>query len=953
MSGLFRKFFNFLRSLFKGKTRSDHTGPGGTDISHTTDTLDNADTDRLSSSSGPTRIYKRDAHPLRKIYLWGWDQDNNPSFLVLYGVHEFKSTGPRGNVLKEDVRYTDYAIFKGRDGHFPSFEAVKIIETRENRAHVRRMYYKKDVEGVCYWSQTKKETMLTCFKTLGKGSPVSFPYFQQMTHEAYVHSLEKLPVTFDKFRLARTPSDVLQPEPGLAPYTETLCTLLSHPNLYIRKKHLRDLLLSNPPRELYTFLIRVGSNELISGLFLELSRLRNDVLVSEAKAMLQEEITWVSGRYLEGLKRCAALYVTVFDKDAREARTAYLRQTLLKGPIAKSSLCEGSINENINGVNMISADMINTVKAILQEAEIYGLADVIGKTAYELDAPELTHLFKNSGKSKALIYLRRYARRIMDAYAVHDEARFVAAMKTLFISYTVKDYLSKFPGNFQDNYFIRHYLYAFQREIWARHVDDLIEILAEAKVPVVAKAFYSLLKECVNTEYLTQEVPYEKLLRLIGSPYSGAADMFMQILARKLAGEEQFDSTLMLQFFHGSHLNTDQVRAKIHDMAMAYFDRTGGRLSPQGVMTLMFVPDRDEWLDMHRQNLEAFDRDEYVAFLHALIRHVATATSPGRGGRTAAATFGLGMTENHQQILIQSLGKLAPVSRPQMTGLISAVTDLLRRSKKLPDTLYPFLEALVLAGPMTQPLDKLRNLLPSVDIWGNQHTQNVQGRNLFLLSLLHAVKTDTLPSDTTLSDMLELDSAPMMNTLIQVIAFRQALLSSRFSTVLILLESDIPPVQGIAQDVFNTLPPREQKQLHALILDSPDQKVSEYGLHKLRDLYEQPGALIPEDLLLRLLEHPSRNVKSYIAGKLTDIIKTLGNGSTEVFMYYARTLLLLPNRISQAKNTLYDVFPAFVKAHPDRQSEVESLLLDIGGSNIILDAERALMALAKIRREVA
>lgn len=70
-------------------------------------------------------------------------------------------------------------------------------------------------------------------------------------------------------------------------------------------------------------------------------------------------------------------------------------------------------------------------------------------------------------------------------------------------------------------------------------------------------------------------------------------------------------------------------------------------------------------------------------------------------------------------------------------------------------------------------------------------------------------------------------------------------------------------------------------------------------------------------------------------------------------MYYVKTLLLLPNKNSKSKQRVYDSLPRFVEAFPDKLSEIESILLNIGASNIIIDTERALVALAKIRKEGA
>ena len=77
-----------------------------------------------------------------------------------------------------------------------------------------------------------------------------------------------------------------------------------------------------------------------------------------------------------------------------------------------------------------------------------------------------------------------------------------------------------------------------------------------------------------------------------------------------------------------------------------------------------------------------------------------------------------------------------------------------------------------------------------------------------------------------------------------------------------------------------------------------------------------------------------------------------GNGDKELFMYYLKTLVYLPNKHSKSKDRMYNVIPLFALKHQDKIPDIESILLDIGGANVIIDSERALVALAKIKKEV-
>lgn len=43
--------------------------------------------------------------------------------------------------------------------------------------------------------------------------------------------------------------------------------------------------------------------------------------------------------------------------------------------------------------------------------------------------------------------------------------------------------------------------------------------------------------------------------------------------------------------------------------------------------------------------------------------------------------------------------------------------------------------------------------------------------------------------------------------------------------------------------------------------------------------------------------------------------------------------------------------PLFLKYYPEKQQEIEHILLDIGSTNIKIDSERALVAFAQIQKE--
>ena len=134
----------------------------------------------LGSMKFPKR-WKKDHEPWRKLILWGTDNKGNPSFAILFGKHHFmgiklnitdedieeylKSIFPSDakykpeikagiyEVLQDNVKFDSYVVWRGKNGHLPSFYPIKIVQERKYDYKKKKyitsdpaLYYKKDVE---------------------------------------------------------------------------------------------------------------------------------------------------------------------------------------------------------------------------------------------------------------------------------------------------------------------------------------------------------------------------------------------------------------------------------------------------------------------------------------------------------------------------------------------------------------------------------------------------------------------------------------------------------------------------------------------------------------------------------------------------------------------------------------------------------------------------------------
>lgn len=950
------------------------------------------------------RVWKKEYNPLRSTILWGYDNSNNPSFLILYGEHKFKDTENKGvsinNILEDYVKYTSYAVFKGKEGHLPSFQSIKIIEengyyNKKKDDNSPKMYYKTGLKN--YWSRDENYRFKG-FVNLKLDDQIILPYFTSNSYEEYVKIIEKQHIKFSDFKLTQNPSEILKLYKESEEY-EIIYDMLSNQNIYMRKKALNGLLETNPPKDIYKLLVNIGSTELISGLFLELAKRNNPVLIEEAKTIFEAEINWAEESYIKGVKRCANIYMAALNDELKAERIKFIYESLPEidlhltningNDIPKDKIIEGytyrkyamqgllkenygrydnnqrkwveyrcperyKISQYTDGVILKTLELKNTI----QEAEAYGLADVIGKIAYYLDAPRLTYYFKGSEKSEELKYYKRYIRRIIDSYGKNNSDKFMEVMKALLTSYTQYDYVCKFKGNFQFNEYIKNYLYydfkekppigwenwqarsewmendqlmklqgryEFMKEIWDNHLADVLEISIKAKINPILKACYYILKDSERTNDLIENMSYEELIDLTQGSYEPLANMFMDIVSNKLNSFNTFESKFMIALMNSSSED-------IHDLAKEFLRRTKGSFSANDIVDLMLLDNLDIWIDLFKESILSLNENEYLKFMKIIIE-----------SSDKFRKYNINFSKDIKDILSFTTSKIQDISEYEKSNFIVNMISEATNITKMPEWLKVFIEELI----FSVSYEELDKLLMNITIEPINKTISQSCRQV--ISLLESIQNTKLPLDSQIVGILETGTAQMINILFEIIMKNSEELRTRFSTLLIMFESDITILNQKAEEIFDNMSGEKRKKLHGIIIDSPVNKVYSFGLRKLDEIYND---LIPIEFIIQMLEHNSIDVKAYISNKTDKILDNLGNGDEELFIYYTRTLLFLPNKVSKSKDNIYRVIPKFVLKYKDKLDEFEDILLDIGGSNIITDSERALITLAKIRKEV-
>ena len=824
---------------------------------------------------------------LYTIYLWGTDDDNNPAFATLFSD---TYAGP-------EFSFSSYTVFRGTGGHFPSFDKVRIANCYNNgtRKWQRKLYHKSDTY-YGYVSHGRENKDIKDYHLLKKNNVTFSQADRQVSYERMIETLGVTNISFSNFKL-KSPEEVLNLPIELSSYLVELTELFSNTSIYKRRLVLKRLIESKPPKSLYNYLIKVGSSEMISGLFMELAKQGDSILAEEASQLNADKLNWLNEGYREGILRCASLYVDSLSEESRAERI----KSVYEYPLGKPS---------------VKAHNIIGLKNIVQMSELFGLADIVGKLAYCMDTYKI--YFKSNTNTTE--YFKRYIRRLIDGYANTDGSKFIETMKSFLTSFTSEDRL--FSGDLR--FFMRRYLYAREKEgqyvlkpeIWEEHLDDVLEIVIATKSDVIAEPLFYILNS--NQQYLNS-LPYDKLTAAAATTFVPLLDMIVKIISDKVKKETDFKYELLT-------LLIDCESPQIQQLALDYFTAAGGKISPDTLLKFMFMQNASNFADLIEASIKKWDVSEYVEFLYSLFDN-----SRFEGQK-------LTLSNDLKEILDQSIAKIADIPLEQKATLIQHIIQAMQGD--LAENIIELGELII----FSIPINELKEILVSCNL--NIISSNKNG---LMFKLLRAIKNNTPPDDGSIIDLLENAPPQMLNALVQFLTSQKEVLRNQPGTLLILLESSVFALNELVKAIFEELPADKQVELHKMILDSPDKKTYQFAIDKLKIVYEGNNMPIPAEFITEMLEHPSPEVRNFVSGRVKHVLNSLGDGNASLFVYYVKTLLLLPNKASSGKKNIYALLPKFVKLYNDKQPEIEEILLNMGSSNIISDSENALVALASIK----
>ena len=911
--------------------------------------------------------------PLKKrIIIWGWTKDN-PSFLLLLGGEQWREVGFHRFELQNEYKNPEIHHWPGNMGHFPSFQ-------REGGDPWERRHRHR------YNRQNREEA--------NTGKPnITYADIFHINAPELARMLKNHPSLPADFRPVEDPNEILKLQGDQLQFLDLVINMLSNPRIYSRKKALDMLIAKNPPKSLYQRLLQIGSSEFISGLFLQLAKVANPVLKEEATAIIVDEIEWVGPAYANGIRRCARLYLVSIDAVKRQKQIETIRNSVPRmnmwpkmkvvlesdnkwlkkraGPITDPDqpvprkIIDEVMRRN-DDEPPIEPGPFNTEKGefryidfkhTMQMAEIFDLPDVIGKLAYFLDTPPINELIDFDQKS-TLNYFQRYIVRVINKYARESDEKFLKVFKQLMLSYTPDDYVGrKYKDEFATNVILTYYLYnssnfnllhvknkipspdwqtsteeediesweriEFMPDLWDRHLTFVAELARDAKIKPIWRFAYVILSKSPKAQEFFTTGPIRLISSLVASPFMPLTDLAKQKLLQRVNAMVNFDPDTLLALI-------DNFDPQIQGMANNFYTRTHGTMTPTLVGRLLLSQNAPIWRAAMEESMASFNPSQFADLVKVLLNEIPSIIRE----KKEMLTVLLGTLYS----LIDKVRAIPSVDRKDLAILI---LDALNREPSVPEWLLRFLQDII----FTIPLEDLLVFEWPSGISANYPTMAV---------LLEVLASRRIPSDTVITDVTRNGSSRMVNLLVELVGTHAketpGAFTSNQQTMLLLFESTIKPLNDVAATLVANLPPDQVKlrdELIALALDSPVIQAFRFGLARLEAIY---GEKIPRDLIVRLMEHGAPEVKGFVARKCAHVIETLGDGDVDLFIYYVRTLLFLPNRCSPDKNYLYQRLVEFATVHPNHATVVENLLLELGSTSVRLESERALVALATIHK---
>lgn len=811
--------------------------------------------------------------PYRRLVIWGRDSEGNPSFLYLYGTQEKKK---RSDELQEGAIYHAMKISSGAGGRFPS---QRLSDNRTDSGSI-------DLR-----------------------SPIALPYFDPMYYHRLVDKINGYRKDRDSFFPVRDYNEILEFSEDCRQYVGIVTEMIQNALLYKRKKLLSLLWSMQPPIQVWERLIEIGSAELVSGIWMLFAKKQDERLLSLAEDLIRRGETVIFERelhqekVLRGVRESAKQYLDSFSQEAKKERREIAAEYV-----------RGIFDELSKGRNSVCLTDTAELKHRLQDMEVFGCPDLLGKLAFLVDNRKID--FKERG---GFLYFHRRIRRIADEYETDSEQDYI-----IFLYNMMSAYAEPSKDERSVPIFLKKYLYTdyFRQEIrsqtdWYRKKTEVL--------PSVLLMQRNRLEE-------KKEVWDENLPLLINLLFSCKEELILRFIEKIF-----FDHPRKREFVAEFAFEQVMALSEIDYAPIADFFRReleNRPFEPVQLLYLLFSPKEEKYRSVIEARLASFGEQEYLACIAGIFGNAFDIWHR----REPLGEFAKSVLEEW----VPAIRRFSPERKQELLRHLESLEEKVLQESVQTDLLN-FTERVIFS--LSEEVIKESGKGARIEhLFPQGHRVN---------RLIHLMQEQGLPQVSLLDEILINGQQETVARLGELLYERKHLLKEEPSLLLRLVESGASSLEELALIVIEQMEGPRKEETLKLWLDSPMEKAysSAFRILERGEAFQKS-----EDLMLRMLEHGSHEVRAYASRRMRGLLSSMrekasvGEHQAEVLLYYIRGLLFLPNRLSKSKAEIYDLLPDFLKLYPQGRERVEAILLDIGGSNVKRDSERALVALARIRK---
>ncbi|MHA1819524.1 MAG: hypothetical protein ACTSU2_03965 [Promethearchaeota archaeon] len=657
------------------------------------------------------------------------------------------------------------------------------------------------------------------------------------------------------------------------------------------------------------------------------------------------------------------------------------------------------------------------IKDIFQKAVALDLPEVVGKCAYYYDTLLAKEIASELGSHRSYYYFKKLYLRQLRKYS-KETGKLLRALKGFLSSYKERDYYGHIRRASQYFASIRHYLlidvlFKFDK-FFSDNLEFVLDLLPEIKLNLILDHFTRYLNEGGKIEEILGAKDMLSLIRLVNSTNNQIAEFFSNYLKKRMSSETEFNSDYLIELMEIEN----QFGAEI---VGEYINKFQPKCSGYLLYRYFLMKNKKYWMQEGKlidTHIKAATEDDVFNFMKVLLENFTELYLNAKKGKVNGhiraeeiKIFNDLISENILksesdkldtligeilEIIIFMIEEYSKSGTFDLNINLSATGSDLGEEEGIYD-LNKFLSDLYvffLNNLFSIDLSELKKLKEKHPIEFKELEELSQSHFIgdetsrHLIYFLSALNSNRAPPSHVIKSVLFKGLTNIKNKMVEYLNLTIDKWIKDPYIVLQCLEVGISSLINNIDKHFEEIPDEietdgaisrhvlgKRSQTLFLILDSPVRTAFEFGLRKLEKLYspidkdlttkegkEAIATKIPYNILIRLLEHPAPEVKSWLSGRFHDLINNIEKyiddsdeirlqRSIDLFLYYTKTIIYFPNRFSKERLNVYDALYRLALKYKENKeiiNKIQNTLLEAGASNVQVNSDNALLTLAKI-----